>query len=146
MLRVLIIDDEKLVLDELEGCIDWRAMGFEIIGKAQNGLDGLVILEKRLPHIVITDIKMPVMDGLAFARRARERDPHLKIIFISGYDEFDFAKQAVKVEAFAYILKPVDTDELIETMSNPPIGAQSLPKMPLIGSYVLNAINIPYIG
>lgn len=118
MLGVLIVDDEKLMLDELESCINWNSLGFSIVGRGQNGRDGLAILEKLSPDVIITDVKMPIMDGLVFTRKVRDRNRNVKIIIVSGYDEFDFAKRALSVEAFAYILKPVDTGELKEVLKN----------------------------
>lgn len=112
MYTILLADDEKLELDSLRNHINWSSMGIRVIGNAKNGKEALKIVDEFHPDIVITDVKMPVMDGLEFARNARNIDKNLKIVFLSGYDDFKFVKAAMMVDAIDYLLKPVDINEL----------------------------------
>ncbi len=116
MISMLLVDDEYLVRRGLRETIDWSAMGVEVVGEAANGQEGLKQAEALQPDIIITDICMPVMDGLDFIAGIKEKSRHSVVIILSGYGEFDFAKEAMKNGAFAYILKPIDEVELSETV------------------------------
>lgn len=113
VLSVLLVDDEQFVRMGLRTLIDWESCGYEIIGEADNGEDALRIITEKHPDLVITDIRMPVLDGLELIRRVTEAG-HLatKFIIISGYDEFKYAQQAMRYGVSDFILKPVDQDEL----------------------------------
>jgi len=116
MYNIVLVDDERLELETLQNYVPWSDMGFRIIGTAKNGKEGLSKLGELLPDILITDVKMPIMDGVEFAGIARSLLPHLKIIFLSGYDDFAYVKSALQVEASGYLLKPLDMDELYRLM------------------------------
>lgn len=116
MYRILLVEDEQLALDVLKDHTDWASLDIKVVCTAMNGLAALECLEKFQPDIVMTDVKMPIMDGITFARKARDRFPKIKIIFMSAYNEFDIVKQAVNLDAAAYILKPIEDEELREVM------------------------------
>lgn len=114
--KVLLVDDEEEVMNVIEHKIDWESLGFEVIGKAQNGVKALEVAEKMQPDVVITDIKMPYMDGLELARRLKEDNPSVRIMILTGFDEFEYAKEAVHLEVEEYVLKPVNSNELSDCM------------------------------
>lgn len=113
MIKVLIVDDEPTIRIGLEKTVPWEANGFTVAGIASNGLEALAFMEKHYTDIVISDIKMPYLDGLELLKRVHARYPQTPFIFISGHDEFEFARQALNNGAFAYVLKPIDIDELM---------------------------------
>lgn len=110
--KVIIVDDESDVAATIAAKIDWASLRFTPPQFAANGLDGLELAEQVHPDVVMTDIKMPYMDGLELSRRLREEFPNIRIVLFSGFDEFEYAKEAVRLQAVEYILKPVDKDEL----------------------------------
>nr|WP_233167352.1 response regulator [Paenibacillus roseus] len=112
----MLVDDEKIELEALEHYVPWEAMGLRVAGTARNGKEALEQMKMLDPQIVITDVRMPVMDGLEFARRAKQLNANVKIIFLSGHNEFQYIKSALNLEASGYLLKPVDVSELGETM------------------------------
>lgn len=114
--KVLLVDDEEEVLNVIEYKIDWAALGFEVIGKERNGVKALEVAEKVQPDVVITDIKMPYMDGLELSRKLKEENPGIKIMILTGFDEFEYAKEAIHLEIEEYVLKPVNAAELTECM------------------------------
>ena len=87
-----VVDDEEEVMDTIEHRISWNEMGFEVIGKARNGVKALEISEKMQPDVVITDIKMPYMDGLELARNLKQDNPDVRILILTGFDEFEYAR------------------------------------------------------
>jgi len=109
---VLLVDDEELVFQIMMKKMDWDAMGFEVVGFANNGIEALEMAEELLPDVVMTDIKMPYMDGLTLGKKLKELYPNIKIIILSGFDEFEYAKEAVRIEVEEYLLKPIDGSEL----------------------------------
>ena len=118
MFKVLIADDEPFILDGLRHIIQWEEHGLEIAGEATNGIEALEILKTTKVHILITDIKMPKMNGLELLKRVRELYPEIKSVILSGYDDFVFLKEAIKLEIENYLLKPVLKDELSSTLLN----------------------------
>ena len=114
---VLIVDDEEEVVRVIEKKIDWDSMGLEMIGYARNGVEALEMAEELLPDIVLSDIKMPYMDGLTLCRKLKELYKNIKVIIFSGFDEFEYAKEAIKIEAEEYILKPINSYELTEVFT-----------------------------
>ncbi|PNT90762.1 response regulator transcription factor [Clostridium thermosuccinogenes] len=112
MYKLLLVEDERILLEDLRDSVDWISMGVEVVGTAWNGSDALKKAEQLQPDIVITDIKMPVMDGLELAKRLKERDNGIQIIFITGYDELQYVKTALEVEAVGYLLKPFNFSEI----------------------------------
>lgn len=117
MLKVLFVDDEPYVFDGLRIMFDWGKYGFSICGEATNGEDALEIIKTCNPHLVITDIKMPVMDGIQLIKSVYDASNiRAKFIILSGYDEFEYAKSAMKYGVNSYILKPLDEDELTQAV------------------------------
>ena len=115
-INLLIVDDEDLDREGLLNEIDWQQYGITEIKVARTGIEAIKIMEEYKVNILITDINMPVLNGIKLAEHAKKKDQFTKIIFISGYDNFEYAKDAIKLDASGYILKPVDTDELIEVI------------------------------
>ena len=97
--------------------IAWEQLGFVMVGDAENGEDALEKLEQLEPDVVMTDIRMPYMDGLTLSARIRDKYPSLKILIFSGYDDFEYAKQAIKLNVTEYILKPVNGEELTQILN-----------------------------
>lgn len=110
--KVLLVDDEEEVIQIIMKKIDWEGLGFSVVGHACNGIKALELVEELQPDVVMTDIKMPFMDGMELSRRIREGFPAIKILFFTGFDEFEYAKGAIQLEAEQYILKPVNAVEL----------------------------------
>ena len=109
---VMLVDDEEDVIEIIRRKLNWEEMGFKVTASAHNGVEALEAAEELQPDVVMTDIKMPYMDGLTLARKLKEQNPKVKIIIFSGFDEFEYAKEAIKLEAEEYLLKPVNVDEL----------------------------------
>ncbi|MBB6671314.1 response regulator [Cohnella nanjingensis] len=116
MYKILLVDDEKLELEAIAQYIRWEDMGIVVAGTAKNGREALARMEACKPDIVMTDVRMPIMDGLEFARKARQLNRGVKIVFLSGHDEFHYIKAALNAEAMGYLLKPIDADELAQLM------------------------------
>ena len=111
---VLLVDDEEDVIQIIMKKMDWESMGFQIAGSAHNGVEALEMAEELQPDVVMTDIKMPYMDGLTLSRKLKELYRTVKIIIFSGFDEFEYAKEAIQIEVEEYILKPIDAGNLKE--------------------------------
>lgn len=114
--RVLIVEDETLVRNAIRTMVEESGLGFAVTGEAENGLAALEMIEDCNPHIVITDIRMPGMDGIQLAREVNFAYPIIKTIIVSGYNEFAYAKQAMQVGVADYILKPISRQELLESL------------------------------
>ena len=110
--KIMIVDDEAEVRQAIARKIDWKAVGFEIVADAENGRDALEKAEALELDVVLTDIKMPFMDGLELGAELSRRKPNLKLIVFSGFDEFEYAKEAIKLNVVEYVLKPVNAAEL----------------------------------
>lgn len=108
MLKVIIVEDEDIIRLGLEKTLDWAAMGASVVGTAADGAEGLALIEREHPDVVLTDIRMPRLGGLEMARKAREAQPALSVVFLTSYAEFDYAREAVRLGAADYLLKPVD--------------------------------------
>lgn len=94
--KIMLVDDEEEVRTSIIRKIDWQDAGFEVIGDAENGKEALEKIEQNEPDVVLTDIRMPYMDGLEMAENIRQRYPSIKIVIFSGFDEFEYAKKAIK--------------------------------------------------
>ena len=116
--KVILVDDEAEVIDMIEKKIHWNDLGFEVAGSATNGVKALELVEKLQPDVVLTDIKMPYMDGLELSRRLNREYPNIYIMLCTGFDEFEYAKEAVHLEIKEYMLKPVNATELSESLTN----------------------------
>ncbi len=112
--KVMLVDDEETVREAIARKLAWEEIGFQVVALAENGEDALEKAEQYAPDVVMSDICMPFMDGLTFCKKLKELMPGTKIIFFSGYDEFEYAKEAIRLEAEEYILKPIDAQELQE--------------------------------
>lgn len=117
MYKVLIADDEWLIREGLKMTVDWHSVRCEIVAEAANGEQSLQAVRDYSPDILITDIRMPGMDGLRMAEEARRCHPELKIIFLTGFDDFAYAQHAVKLQASDFVLKPTNPDELLRSVS-----------------------------
>ncbi|WP_315794709.1 response regulator [Paenibacillus sp. BIC5C1] len=117
MYRVLLVDDEEDVREGLVVEVDWEALDLRIVGLAENGREALEMAERVEPDIVVTDISMPFMDGLELAKRLRERNPLVKVVILTGYDEFDYARQAVSLSVDEYLLKPFSAGHLTDLLT-----------------------------
>lgn len=116
MYRLIIIDDEEEVRKGVIKKIEWEKYGFEVVGEAENGREALEVIEKTKPDLIITDIKMPFMDGLQLCKELMRDYPTTKVIILTGFDEFEYAQKAVKYNVVEYALKPVSSIELIEIL------------------------------
>ena len=116
MYSVFIVDDEPIVLDGIRSRIDWEANGFTFAGEAGDGEIALSMIHEIKPDILITDIKMSFMDGLQLAQEVKRTQPWIKIIILSGHDEFDYAKKAISIGIQDYILKPFTPEEITEAL------------------------------
>lgn len=110
--RIMLVDDEEEVRKAIIKKMDWEQLGFQIAGDAENGEDALEKIEQIKPDVVMTDIRMPYMDGLALTAWIRSKYPSMKVLIFSGYDDFEYAQQAIKLNVTEYILKPVNVEEL----------------------------------
>jgi len=112
MYKVFLVDDEIVVREGIRTSFPWDSSGFVLAGEAPDGEIALSLLREIKPDILITDIRMPFMDGLALSREALAFMPSLKIIILSGYDEFTYAREALTLGVKEYLLKPVSAQEL----------------------------------
>ena len=117
MLKIFLAEDEVVVRETIKRMIPWEELGFELVGEAADGEMALPLLLRQQPDLLITDIKMPFMDGLTLARLAKKEIPGLKVVILSGYDDFNYAKQAIGIGVEDYLLKPITKNALIERLS-----------------------------
>jgi len=119
IVKVLIVEDEILVRIGLKMSVDWERHGYQIVGEASDGIEALRLCESLKPDIVLTDIKMPKMNGLEFIKQLNDKYPDIKAVILSNYDEFSYAQEALNLGAVNYVLKvDVNPDELIEILNN----------------------------
>ncbi len=110
--KVFFVEDEVITREGIRDNVDWEASGFEFCGEAPDGEMALPLLRTAQPHVLLTDIKMPFMDGLQLSKIVRERMPWVKIIILSGHDEFEYAQRAIHLGVTDYLLKPVTVQKL----------------------------------
>jgi len=110
--KVFLVEDEIVAREGIRDNVDWKSAGFEFCGEAPDGEIALPLIEKTQPDVIVTDIKMPFMDGLQLSKVVREQMPWVKIIILSGHDEFDYAQSAIKLGITEYLLKPINADEI----------------------------------
>ena len=117
MYSVFAVDDEPIVLDGIRSKIDWEKNGFVFAGEASDGEIALSMIQEMKPDILLTDIKMPFMDGLQLSAAVKKIQPWIKIIILSGHDEFDYAKKAISIGIEDYLLKPFTPDEILSSLT-----------------------------
>ena len=111
-IKLLIVEDEENIRNLLKLSVDWEAVGINVVGEASTGLEALGLVEELLPDIVLTDIEMPYMDGLALSQRIYERHNDIVVIILTAHDHFEYAQQALLSNVFNYLLKPIDKEKL----------------------------------
>lgn len=112
MYKLIFADDETLVLSKICEMVDWESAGFTLVGCCSNGYEVMELIEKEPPDLVILDINMPFITGLEAARQIRHSYPRIRVVFLTGYTEFEYAKQAIELNVLKYIVKPVAAQEL----------------------------------
>lgn len=116
MYSVLLVDDEELDLEGMRRFVPWAQLGMEVKGCVNNALSACDILDEQPIDILVSDVNMPYMSGLELAKTALQRKPDIRIIFVSGYQEFSYVQQALSLKAYNYVLKPMDDNELVATL------------------------------
>ena len=116
MIKVFLVEDEIIIRESIHKMIPWEEYGFTLIGEAKDGEMALPLIKKSKPDVLITDIKMPFMDGLTLSRLVKKEFPDTKIIIISGYDDFDYARQAISLGIQQYLLKPISKAEFLKVL------------------------------
>ncbi|WP_256759756.1 response regulator [Cohnella sp. WQ 127256] len=116
MLKVIVADDEEQIRLGIAEGIPWEDIGLTLVGTAENGRDALELVMKQLPEIVLFDINMPFMSGLEFAAEAKKALPHSQFIVLSGYDDFEYAQEAINLGVSDYLLKPISPTDLVEAL------------------------------
>lgn len=117
MYTMCVIDDMKQVVDSIVRNVDWPKLGIQIVGTATNGESGMKLIKDTKPHIVLTDIRMPLIDGLEMVAHVIEHVPQVKIIIMSGYADFEYAQKAMRLGALDFIAKPMTPNELIQSVT-----------------------------
>ncbi|WP_336775475.1 response regulator transcription factor [Paenibacillus sp. MMO-58] len=118
MYKVLLVDDEPFITEGLSDAVDWSAFGLEVVGSAEDGEEALERLRELPVDLLITDISMPIMTGLELIRKARELQPRLKVIILSGFNEFNYLKEGMRLGIENYLLKPINFGELEATLTD----------------------------
>ena len=116
MLRTFLVEDEVIIRENIKRMVPWEKYGFELVGEAADGEMALPLIRKSRPDILITDIKMPFMDGLTLSKLVKKEIPNIKIVILSGYDDFNYAKQAISIGVEDYLLKPITKNALLERL------------------------------
>lgn len=116
MYKLLLVDDENQIREGLRRILNWEEYGIQICGEASDGEQALAMIEKWEPQIILTDIKMPGMDGVSLLKEIRKKRPDIKVIILSGYDDFSLVRQTMKYGAVDYLLKPVGKNDLIQVI------------------------------
>jgi two-component system response regulator YesN len=112
----ILVDDEPEIREGIRDTIPWESSGFMLMGACANGNEALSLIEQNLPDVLITDINMPFMDGLSLAERVLTLNPSTRVLIISGYDEFEYARKALKLQVYDYIVKPITPHEFKEIL------------------------------
>lgn len=116
MFRVMLIDDEEPTRLLLKDSIDWKSLDMQVVGEAGSGIEAINMIDELHPHIAFVDICMPFMNGIEFSKIAVSRYPNLKIIILTAFDEFEYARQCVGIPVCGYILKPIVRTEIYELL------------------------------
>ena len=118
MLRVFLAEDEYVIREGIKKNIDWEAVGCEFCGEAADGETALEKVTELKPDLIISDIRMPFMDGLEFCSKAKELFPDIHIILLTGYEEFEYARKAIDIGVVRYLTKPISREELSKILSD----------------------------
>lgn len=118
MYKVLLVDDERIILEGIAKVVDWEKVGTRLIDTAKNGIEAYEKITSYQPDIVITDIKMPGMDGLSLVVKTIKKYPSIQFIILSGYSEFEYAKKAIDYGVKRYLLKPCNENMIIEALES----------------------------
>jgi len=118
MIKIVVVEDEILVKKGLILTTDWQRYGCEVVGEASNGLEGIEVITRIKPDIVITDVRMPGIDGIKMIETVKEEGIKSEFIIISGYSEFEYARQAVKLGVRDFLVKPIDDEDLENALQN----------------------------
>jgi len=122
--KLLIVEDEVWEREGLAGFLNWSDLDIELVGTAVNGIQGFQMAKEYHPDIIITDIRMPMMDGLKLSKEVKNFLPNCRIIIITGYDDFSYAKDAIHTGVYDYLLKPVQKQQLLNTLNRTIMGIQ----------------------
>ncbi|MEN1990024.1 MULTISPECIES: response regulator [Paenibacillus] len=117
MYKVMLVDDERVILEGISQVVDWAAAGTELVGTARNGVEALDKIGRSQPDIVITDISMPGLDGLGLIEKAAEEYPGVRFIMLSGYKEFEYARKAMQFGVKHYLLKPCNENQIHDALT-----------------------------
>lgn len=147
MYTAILVDDERIVLDTLANYMDWASMHIQVVATSGNGKDALEKVAALRPDILITDVKMPFMDGIELAQRVHALFPEIQIVFLSGYNEFEYARSALQAGAGDYLLKPVDPAELACSMQTVCARCEErknrqVPSLFVAGEYIRELIQV----
>jgi len=115
---IVVADDEDELREAVCQMIPWEDLGFRLVGSASNGLDALELVEQLEPDLLLTDIRMPFISGIELARQVREIRPAMHIAFLSGFDDFEYAKQAIQYNIISYMLKPLTMEGLARELTS----------------------------
>jgi len=117
MLKLLIVDDEDVIREGLCSVVDWEQLGFHVGGTAANGEKALQFMEQCYIDVVLADIRMPKLSGIELAQEIQHRYPHVKVIILSGYDSFEYARNAIRYNVFSYLLKPCREEDIVDVFT-----------------------------
>ena len=118
MLKVLVVEDEELIRRGIVLAVDWASLGCVVVGEAANGEEALEAVERLSPSLIITDLKMPRMDGIEMLRRLRERGNMAYVIILTAYDSFEYAQSALRLGAVDFLVKPFHDGDLEQAVLN----------------------------
>ena len=124
MIKIFLVEDEFVVREGIKNNIDWQSHGYEFCGEASDGELAFPMIQKLKPDIVITDIRMPFMDGLVLSRLIKKEMPWIEIVILSGYEEFEYAKEGIRLGIAGYLLKPISGEELLKEIDTLAVGIE----------------------
>lgn len=116
MYRIMVIDDEMSARRLLQESVDWASLDMEVVGEAASGIEAINIMDELRPDLMFVDINMPFMNGIEFTKLATKRYPDLKIIILTAYDDFEYARQCISLPVIEYILKPIVRQDIYEVL------------------------------
>lgn len=146
MYRVILVDDERLILEGLSKVVKWAEFGCEVVGCARDGREGLALIREKKPDMVISDIRMPNMDGLTMLAALRSEFPQMQLAVLTAYRDFDYAQRAINLGVCRYLLKPSKMEELneairtmISRLESRDEPKETAPEQGEAGSFIVNA-------